>query len=1734
MTGGGGDSVFGGPGNDSISSSGGGADTIGGGDGNDSIFGGPGGNDSIDGGSGDDTISSGGGMGDSIFGGAGNDLIVIEPGLVKVFGDNIATNDPASQDTILIEADANMTVATGALNNQSTLTVDGTLVAELTDVDEVALIGGPSDNVLDASAFLGSAMLVGGGGNDTLIGGAGNDSIEGGTGDDSLSGGAGDDTYIFVGGDDLGSDTIDEASDQSSDTLDFFGLDTAIDVNLDSTAPQTISPGILALQFTSTSAVEGVIGTAFADKLSGNARNNTLVGGGGIDSLFGGAGDDYLSASRTKYVYLDFEQETEATDHAYSQAERDAIEARMRQDFAAFDVVISQTIPLNQIYITILFNSKPVIGGRAFSGGIADRIGWRDVARGGRVQVDVNGFLGKAANQLPDTPENFIALSSTVASHELGHMYGLRHHDAFGAPGEGIFAALGGTAFLPTYEGTGTALETSDHLISSPASVRTTLSDALGNPYFGEREALKLAFAETGQTSIELPDVEKTDSITVAGVTYPVQPFGDLPSLAVPNTIENETARNFGVAIEASAANVIGSIELNGATSENDFYSFNASAGDQVSVEVLSLSLRTRIDFTIDSLVRVYDASGVKLDYYGSPLGAFNDDGFEPTDSILFDLQIPADGTYYVEVDTFNFYIDELPGYVPGFDVVAFCDADPGDIRCTDTDTGDYELLIYRFGQGVTASPGDMLIGGSGADTMVGSSGNDYFLVDGDDAFAGPTGNRTTVTNSAPTVDSIAVQQVNEGSTLQLIATAIDADVGDAVSYSLQFADDPAQFPSGAVINAATGEITWTAADNGVYKALVAARDLSGAVTTQLLQVTVNNLDPIGYDEAYATDEDTSISFAAAEGVLANDTDPVPAVDPLSVTEINGASFVSGAEITLPSGAILTAYSDGSFLYNPNSKFDSLNTGDTATDSFEYTISDDDGGMTTKTATITISGLDDDLIVSGPIVVTENEDADPFAVDLLEGVLAPNPGSLSVVDLVLVSGDDSGVNVAGNTLTNSLTVTPNAYESLGVNESEVIEYRFNITDGSGGMVAQTATITITGENDRPTVALSANLSTNEDAGTFSTDANALVGDVDQNDSLVVTDLTQTSGRSIIFSAADGVLSFDASQFNDLAINESEELVFTYRVDDQKGVANSTNTGTLTVTVAGRNDAPSAADDAYTINEESVLVGNVISDTAGADADPDAHDELTISSHSPPSHGSLSLNGDGSFSYTPDVDFVGVDNFDYKISDGNGGTSTATVTIEVLNLVDVSGRVFNDLDNNGRFDSSYDEGLEGVTIKVFGQQDDVSTASPLATAVSGTDGTYRLNANLPPGAYKLIEAIDELAQNSLLDGPETAGSLGGLVNNEEDSNEIGFLVSDSSVSADAVDYWFAEIESSELMGAVWRDLNNDGEIDFGEDPIEGVLISLTGIDDRGNTVSRTQSTDQNGAYMFINLRPGTYAIEETQPIGLNDGLEGDDFTVSNPHTVNDSEIDAGANASNDTFTGIRLAPGSTGDWYNFGERPVAGAVIGDGSTASIGFWHNKHGRALIESLNGGPNSTELGYWLASTFPSMYGEGAFYDAAKGEGRDMNLAGKTNTEISEVFQYLHKRNKKTSVAGGPPKVDAQVLAVALATYVTSETLADGTYAAGYGFQTSTDGIAYQTFNVLDVLTSQEAEKLGLTDVMDATGNVTIIDILQTTNRKAAQGLLYDIDGDCSIDTFEASLRRLANELYSEINGN
>ena len=118
-------------------------------------------------------------------------------------------------------------------------------------------------------------------------------------------------------------------------------------------------------------------------------------------------------------------------------------------------------------------------------------------------------------------------------------------------------------------------------------------------------------------------------------------------------------------------------------------------------------------------------------------------------------------------------------------------------------------------------------------------------------------------------------------------------------------------------------------------------------------------------------------------------------------------------------------------------------------------------------------------------------------------------------------------------------------------------------------------------------------------------------------------------------------------------------------------------------------------------------------------------------------------------------------------------------------------------------------------------------------------------------------------------------------------------------------------TSDLSGAVWVDTNGNGVLEPSEQPLPGVLLTLTGTNDLGQPINATTTTLGDGSYLFAGLRPGTYTVIETQPTLF---VDAPDYLGS-----------AGGSVANDQFT-VTLAAGVDAVLYNFTERGLRGSAI----------------------------------------------------------------------------------------------------------------------------------------------------------------------------------------------------------------
>jgi VCBS repeat-containing protein len=161
-------------------------------------------------------------------------------------------------------------------------------------------------------------------------------------------------------------------------------------------------------------------------------------------------------------------------------------------------------------------------------------------------------------------------------------------------------------------------------------------------------------------------------------------------------------------------------------------------------------------------------------------------------------------------------------------------------------------------------------------------------------------------------------------------------------------------------------------------------------------------------------------------------------------------------------------------------------------------------------------------------------------------------------------------------------------------------------------------------------------------------------------------VTLASGAQLLM-RADGTYDYNPAALNRLAAGESYQDVFTYTVTDSAGAS---TTATVTITVAGRNDAPTASHQTVEAHaSDTAVTGVLLADDIDTNDDPAS---LVYQLVSAPAEGSVTLNG-RSFSFSPGADFQDLGegetrdvNFTFRAVDQHGVASNlATVTIRVV-------------------------------------------------------------------------------------------------------------------------------------------------------------------------------------------------------------------------------------------------------------------------------------------------------------------------------------------------------------------------------------------------------------------------------------------------------------------------------------
>ena len=479
-----------------------------------------------------------------------------------------------------------------------------------------------------------------------------------------------------------------------------------------------------------------------------------------------------------------------------------------------------------------------------------------------------------------------------------------------------------------------------------------------------------------------------------------------------------------------------------------------------------------------------------------------------------------------------------------------------------------------------------------------------------------------TGSNDTPTLTpgvTLDDQNSNDGQAIAPVDVSgqfTDVDNGDVLTYSAS------GLPPGLSIDPNTGIITGTldrsasqGGTDGVYTVTITATDKSGASVSQDFEWDVKNPAPTAVNDEGATEQGATLNVGAANGVLANDTDPDG--DTLSVSHVNGNAANVGTAIAGSNGGTFTLNADGSYTFNPGTAFNSLGVGQTATSSITYTVTDGEGGSSSATLTVEVTGTND-----APTAIAldnhDNMDGDTVSVSVAGAFSDIDAG-----DVLTYSVDHIPGGLTFDSATGTFSGTFANWASDHTNTGVKGEYLITVTatDQSGATVTQTFLWTV--GNPAP-VATDDSGATNQQTelvvdhrtegvlgNDVDPDGDALsVSHVNGNAAGVGQPVLGSNGGTFTLNA-DGTYTFNpGSAFNALAAGQTATTSITYTVSDAQG---ATDTATLTITVTGTNDTPTLTPE-VTLDDQSGNDGQAITpvDVSGQFTDVDAGDVLTYS------------------------------------------------------------------------------------------------------------------------------------------------------------------------------------------------------------------------------------------------------------------------------------------------------------------------------------------------------------------------------------------------------------------------------------------------------------------------------------------------------------------------------------------
>lgn len=564
--------------------------------------------------------------------------------------------------------------------------------------------------------------------------------------------------------------------------------------------------------------------------------------------------------------------------------------------------------------------------------------------------------------------------------------------------------------------------------------------------------------------------------------------------------------------------------------------------------------------------------------------------------------------------------------------------------------------------------------------------------------------NSFTVSEDATTVTFLASD---------ILKNDFDPD-GGVLTIAVGSVVSPLNSGGKAVLNAA-GNIEFTPDKdfNGNAQFTYQAQNATGVSNPATVTVKVNPVNdaPFANDNAVSVAEDTIITYSATD-LLANDTDIDSDHALLKI-----ASVQNGSNGTVTLSADKTVVT---FIPNPNF---------TGTADFKYFVTDGtDVSALPATVKVTVTPVNDAPVAYNDTVNGATEDT---PVNISGSAIWGNDKDADIGDTFHISSVADGHN--GKAVLNpdgSVTFTPNA------NFTGTADFTYKVADTSGAVSANSGTVNVVVDaiNDAP-VAVNDTLSfaapnpiPTEDVNFIFTRATLLGNDYDidnPNSALSIKSVASGDG-GIVTIAGNDVLFTPTPDFNG-------DAYFTYVLTD--GALDS-SPAKVSFKVAPTNDAPTAKNDTVSATEDTAI--NYKADVLlGNDTDIDK-DVIKISSiDTTGTTGKVTLNTDGSVTFTPNKDFDGTTSFAYQITDGITVSNSATVTINMKAVNDAPVAVNDELTIAEETNVTFSVGNPNPLLDLTSNDKDVDSLPAnlsVVSVVSGKGGIATLN---PDGTVSFV-------------------------------------------------------------------------------------------------------------------------------------------------------------------------------------------------------------------------------------------------------------------------------------------------------------------------------------------------------------------------------------------------------------